>query len=44
MLNKTNIFNMYSKIKVGSNKHLKRFCSVHKKTFNLMEKNYRFYV
>ena len=29
---------MCSKIKVGSNKHLKRFCSVYKKTFNLMVK------
>ena len=27
---------MCSKIKVGSNKYLKRFCGVHKKTFNLM--------
>ncbi len=29
---------MYSKIKVGSNKYLKRFCGVLKKTFNLIVK------
>lgn len=29
---------MCSKIKVGSNKYLKRFCGVHKRTFNLMLK------
>ena len=29
---------MYMKLKIGSNKHLKRFCGVHKKTFNIMVK------
>ena len=27
---------MYMKLKVGSNKYLKRVCGVHKKTFNIM--------
>ena len=30
--------NMCSGLKVGSNKYLKRFCGVHKKSFNLMLK------
>ena len=29
---------MYMKLKIGSNKYLKRFCGVHKKTFNIMVK------